>query len=294
MATKQAGNKHLRLRRSPVAVLACVLLIVIIGAHLSIGERLAKSYRDYTGQLRERVFGDGVRGQQDPVQDPIVPNIPSQDLEAEGEGGHLEQLPGDPLPEANAEIQLAKQWLSELALQDEISLTVPKYERAAFGQRWSDDVEVEFGHNGCDTRNDILRRDLTNIQTRPNTRECVITQGDFLDPYSGVNMTFVRGDGTSDLVQIDHVVALANAWYAGAFAWDEQTRRNFANDPINLQATTKAENQAKKAKTADQWLPSDPAYVCTYVSRQVQVKHVYGLSITPNEQQAMTEVLSRC
>lgn len=187
------------------------------------------------------------------------------------------------------------------AMDDVLALTVrdehgiaPGYRREAFGQRWSDDVQVEGGHNGCDTRNDVLRRDLQNARLKPNTRGCVVLNGVLQDPYSGQRVSFVRGEGSSALVQVDHVVALADAWISGASAWDEQQRLDFANDPLNLQATTEAENQAKKAKAADAWLPSNTAYACTYVARQAHVKREYGLSVTPQERQRMLDVLGVC
>ncbi|WP_245990406.1 HNH endonuclease family protein [Corynebacterium pseudopelargi] len=170
----------------------------------------------------------------------------------------------------------------------------PPYDRDAFGQAWSDDVDVPGGHNGCDTRNDMLQRDLSNITFKPNTRNCVVTSGYLQDPYSGLGHQFLKGNRTSTEVQIDHVVALADAWQSGAWRWDADLRRNFANDPANLQATLAAENQNKKAKTADQWLPSDPAYACTYVQRQVDLKLHYQLSVTQEEHDAMARILNGC
>ena len=90
------------------------------------------------------------------------------------------------------------------------------YTREQFGQAWSDDVTVAFGHNGCDTRNDILRRDLRNTTLKAGTNGCVVLTGSFTEPYSGRAVSFTRGAGTSSLVQIDHVVALADAWQSGA------------------------------------------------------------------------------
>lgn len=182
---------------------------------------------------------------------------------------------------------------SELTIL-EYDPTIGQYQRDFFGQRWSDDVNVEYGHNGCDTRNDILARDLNNIVYKQGTRDCVVTNGDFIDPYTGSYIVFERGQNTSDLVPIDHVVALANAWYSGAYAWDDELRRDFANDPRNLQATTKDANQSKLAKTANEWLPSNPDYQCEYVRRQVEIKRIYGLGVTAAELETMNSVLANC
>jgi hypothetical protein len=104
------------------------------------------------------------------------------------------------------------------------------FKRYRFGQAWSDDVNVEFGHNGCDTRDDILRRDLANLVVRPGT--CFAQSGTLHDPYTGTTIDFVRGPDTSDSVEIDHVVSLADAWYKGARLWEAQRRVDFANDPF--------------------------------------------------------------
>ncbi len=172
--------------------------------------------------------------------------------------------------------------------------TIGQYERSYFGQRWSDDVNVEYGHNGCDTRNDILARDLQNVTFKSGTHDCVVQTGDFIDPYTGTHIVFERGQGTSELVPVDHVVALANAWYSGAYQWDDNTRRDFANDPRNLQATSKEANSNKLAKTADEWLPSNVEYQCEYVRQQVEIKQAYNLGVTAAELAAMEGVLSNC
>lgn len=168
------------------------------------------------------------------------------------------------------------------------------YRRAAFGESWTDDNDAPGGHNGCDTRNDILRRDLTAITARPGTRDCVVLTGTLVDPYSGETIDFVRGEKTSPAVQIDHVVALSDAWQKGAAQWDEAKRTDFANDPANLQATDGPTNQKKSAGDAATWLPPNKAYRCTYVTRQIDVKARYGLWITSAEKDAMARVLATC
>lgn len=134
------------------------------------------------------------------------------------------------------------------------------YGREQFGQAWSDDVTVEFGHNGCDTRNDILRRDLDNVVVKEGTFDCVAISGTLHDPYSGQVIDFQRGSGTSEAVQIDHVVALADAWQKGAQHWSPEQRRNFANDPRNLLAVDGPLNQQKGAGDAATWLPPPQAF----------------------------------
>ncbi|MFI6432853.1 DUF1524 domain-containing protein [Rhodococcus oryzae] len=168
------------------------------------------------------------------------------------------------------------------------------YDRDLFGQAWSDDVTVAGGRNGCDTRNDILRRDLTEKTFKPGTRDCVVTAGVLDDTYTGKRIDFLRGEGTSTAVQIDHIVALSDAWQKGAQQLDEQTRRNFANDPRNLQAVDGPTNSQKSDGDAATWLPPNKAYRCTYVTRQVEVKAAYGLWVTQAEKVAIARVLADC
>lgn len=183
-----------------------------------------------------------------------------------------------------------------LALLDSLPVKgrAPKtgYDRALFGQAWSDDVTVPGGHNGCDTRNDILRRDLTAVDLKPGTGGCVVLTGVLADPYTGTDIAFQRGRTTSREVQIDHVVALSDAWQKGAQQWDETTRRNFANDPANLQATSGPINEKKGDGDAATWLPPNKGYRCTYVSRIVQVKAAYGLWVTAAEHDAIAGILT--
>jgi len=166
------------------------------------------------------------------------------------------------------------------------------YSRDQFGDGWSDDVVVAYGHNGCDTRNDVLREQLADVQIKPGTNGCVVASGVLNDPYTGTTVEFHRGPGSSEEVQIDHVVALSDAWQTGAQQLDEATRRNFANDPLNLQATLGWVNQEKADSDAASWLPANSAYRCTFVSRIVDVKAGYRLWVTQAEHDAIARVLA--
>jgi hypothetical protein len=170
--------------------------------------------------------------------------------------------------------------------------TVTDFSRYRFGEAWSDDVNVEFGHNGCDTRDDILRRDLTGLVVRPGT--CYAHSGVLIDPYTGESIAFVRGPQTSDAVQIDHLVSLSDAWYKGAREWDDQHRRDFANDPRNLLAVGAKANFDKAFRDANAWLPPSQAFRCEFVARQVAVKAAYRLWVSAKEKRAMAEVLDHC
>ncbi|MYR08554.1 DUF1524 domain-containing protein [Gordonia sp. SID5947] len=168
------------------------------------------------------------------------------------------------------------------------------YSRDQFGQSWTDDVSVAGGHNGCDTRNDILRRDLTAITVKPGSNGCAVQTGTLDDPYTGATIAFQRGVRTSSAVQIDHVVALSDAWQKGAQQLSALERRNFANDPRNLQAADGPANQQKGDGDAATWLPSNKSYRCAYVSRQIDVKALYRLWVTQAEKDAMVRILGSC
>ena len=166
------------------------------------------------------------------------------------------------------------------------------YSRAQFGQTWTDDTIVDGGHNGCDTRNDILRRDLRQVAVRAGSQGCSVTSGTLTDPYTGKALAFSSRNAAA--VQIDHVVALSNAWQTGAQALLPSQRQDLANDPINLQATAGAINQAKGDGDAATWLPPNKSYRCTYVARQVAVKAKYGLWVTVAERNTISTVLTAC
>ncbi|WP_442891689.1 GmrSD restriction endonuclease domain-containing protein [Dietzia sp.] len=168
------------------------------------------------------------------------------------------------------------------------------YDRDQFGQAWSDDVTVAGGHNGCDTRNDVLARDLVDIALKPGSRDCVVLSGTLDDPYTGETVAFTRGSNTSREVQIDHLVALSDAWQKGAQQLGEEQRRNLANDPLNLQAVSGSVNQRKSDGDAATWLPPNAVYRCEYVARQVVVKQEYGLWVTQAEHDAIERELAGC
>ncbi len=159
------------------------------------------------------------------------------------------------------------------------------YTRAQFGNGW--------GKSGaCDTRNRILARDLTQVTYELNS--CVVLSGTLNDPYTGKVIPFNRGSGSSSAVQIDHVVALSDAWQKGAQQLTPALRTKFANDGLNLLAVDGPANQNKSDGDAATWLPSNKAMRCSYVARQVAVKLKYSLWMTSAEKSAIENVLKNC
>jgi hypothetical protein len=121
-----------------------------------------------------------------------------------------------------------------------------------------------------------------------------VQTGTLADPYTGASISFLRGSGTSTAVQIDHVVALSDAWQKGAQQLTTEQRTAFANDPLNLQATDGPTNQKKGDGDAATWLPPNKAFRCEYVARQISVKAAYGLWVTQAEHDAMANILAGC
>lgn len=163
------------------------------------------------------------------------------------------------------------------------------YSRDQFGPAWAD-----TDRNGCDQRNQVLGRDLVDVAYRPAARPCVVLRGTLHDPYSGDTIAFTRGQSTSATVQIDHVVALSDAWQTGAQQLDGTTKELLATDLLNLLAVKGVLNQSKSDGDAATWLPPAKGYRCAYVARQVAVKTRYKLWVTPAERDAIARVLASC
>ena len=187
---------------------------------------------------------------------------------------------------ATGEARLAVIVLETLSVKGRAPKT--GYSREAFGPSWAD-----TDYNGCDTRNDMLRRDLVDVVLKPRTRGCVVLEGVLVDPYSGEEIRFIKGE-SSDRIDIDHVVSLSNAWQTGMFQRGSEERRIFANDSLNLLAVQGRLNSQKGDGDAATWLPPRKVYRCEFVARQIAVKAAYRLWLTPAEKQAMLRILRPC
>lgn len=176
----------------------------------------------------------------------------------------------------------------------EVKGRAPKtgYRRSNFGRPWTDLVDVEFGRNGCNTRDDILRRDLQDVTL--DKRGCRVLSGVLHDPYTGRDIAVDRSEGTAILIQVDHIVPLQDAWQKGAQNWDDTKRTQFANDPLNLVAVGHQVNKAKGDADIATWLPPNRGFWCEYVSRVVQVKARYGAWMTQAEHDRAAEILNDC
>lgn len=164
---------------------------------------------------------------------------------------------------------------------------LPKYDRDLFGPSWSD-----VDHNGCDTRNDILKRDLSDVTFREGTHDCVIIAGDFDDRYTGLHLVFAKAEASK--VQIDHMVPLSWAWKNGASSWSADKRLQFANDPLNLLAVQGSANMSKGDSGPSEWLPSNTAYQCEYLAHFVLVVETYDLTIDERDRSSARRQLAGC
>ncbi|MDR6416493.1 HNH endonuclease family protein [Pseudarthrobacter sulfonivorans] len=190
-------------------------------------------------------------------------------------------------PLTPAEVATARAELDTIPVKGRAPKT--GYAREEFGPAWAD-----VDRNGCDTRNDILARDLEGETFKPGTRNCVVATGRLADEYTGTIINFVRGNTTSSAVQIDHLVALSDAWQKGAQRLSAEQRRQLANDPLNLMAADGPTNSAKGDKDAATWLPPSKLFRCEYVARQTAVKAKYHLWVTKAEHDAIAGILTGC
>ncbi|TDH18106.1 HNH endonuclease family protein [Mycobacteroides franklinii] len=169
------------------------------------------------------------------------------------------------------------------------------YQRSVFGDAWSDDTDAPGGHNGCDTRNDILSRDLGD-KSFVYTRRCpqAVRTGTLLDPYTGVHVAFTRGPKSGEAVQIDHIVPLAYAWDMGARDWQPSMRWRFANDPANLIAVQGQANKDKGDQAPASWMPPNKAFWCQYSMQFAEVVRGYHLSIDERSANTIREAAHTC
>lgn len=163
---------------------------------------------------------------------------------------------------------------------------VPEYRRAQFGDGW-----LDVDGNGCDTRNDILIRDLVDVVV---DERCRVLTGTLNDPYTGTVIGFVRGPQSSQDVQIDHILPLAVAWRGGAWKWTSDEREAFANDPLELAAVSGPANAQKGAKSLSQWTPPAAAFQCSYAAAYVDVAHRYQIALSGADKAAAATILTSC
>ncbi|MDQ1644925.1 MAG: hypothetical protein QOJ50_1109 [Cryptosporangiaceae bacterium] len=166
----------------------------------------------------------------------------------------------------------------------------PSYQRTAFGAAWSDAGSgVADARNGCDTRNDVLKRDARpgTVHFKPGTRECKVTAGTWTSPYTGATLT------RTSTIDIDHIVPLGRAWASGAKSWTALRRLSFANDPDNLVAADRSSNRSKGDLGPSAWRPRRP-YQCAYAIRYVHSAKKWSLPISPSDVTALRDMLGTC
>ena len=169
------------------------------------------------------------------------------------------------------------------------------YRRAAFGDAWTDDNDAPGGHNGCDTRDDVLNRDLVD-KTNVWTKRCpdAVEAGTLHDPYTSDTINFHRGAKVGEAVQIDHIVPLALAWDMGAYDWPFAQRLRFANDPANLLAVQGQANQDKSDSQPGLWMPPNHAFWCQYAMQYIAVSRGYRLPVDLVSSNVLRQAAAGC
>jgi hypothetical protein len=198
---------------------------------------------------------------------------------------------------AQADIPTVAPGVDVLADIPEVPVRIRSYDyhRDAFGDSWTDDNPAPGGHNGCDTRNDILDRDLVD-KTYVSIKRCpkAVATGILHDPYTNTTVAFTRGAQIGAAVQIDHIVPLALAWDLGARNWPDDMRVRFANDPANLIAVEGQANQDKGDKEPAVWLPPNHAFWCQYAVQFANVLRGYGLPVDAPSATALRDAAATC
>lgn len=265
-----------------IAFAAVIICLIIVAAQSprwwpAVAELLGIT----THEIAEQVPGDDWNV---PLPDPSAPeNIPTvedasqavQDAWEKAQSGDI--LPAD-VPGIDAILD---------ALQPQSSSRIPDYDRDIFGTSWFD-----VDGNLCDTRNDVLQRDMRDIQLAAD--QCKVMAGTLDDPYTGSAINFIRGEQSSQAVQIDHLIPLSYAWKHGAWSWDESERLAFANDPANLLAVDGPTNNGKGDKGPAWWMPPNESYRCVYATKFVTVAATYELQISEDDRQALASIIASC
>ena len=170
----------------------------------------------------------------------------------------------------------------------EIKGRAPKtgYSRDQFYDTWP----IE---KGCNLRQRIIKRDFGETAVL-DSDNCTVISGKFFEPYNGVEMEYKQKSEISKGIQIDHIVALSDAWQKGAQYKSKDVRYNIATDPLNLIAADASANMQKSDGDAATWLPKNKSFRCQYIARQISVKYKYGLWVSSSEKNAMKRVLDTC
>lgn len=184
-----------------------------------------------------------------------------------------------------ADAREALEQLSAITIQGRAPKT--GYSRDLFGKGWGT-------LRGCDLRNVVLARDMTDVVFREGTRNCVVERGTLHDQYTGRTVQFVKGNKTSSLVQVDHRVPAFWSWQHGAQGWSADQMRSFFNDPANLVAVEGSVNQSKGASGPGSWLPPSKINRCAYVAGFIHIVWKYQLTMNPGDYRAAEAVLRRC
>ena len=197
---------------------------------------------------------------------------------------NISSLIAIPTTQANPDAPLATAVLDEL----EVKGRSPKtgYAREEFYSSWPT-------VDGCNLRQRIIKRELGDSAKLDG---CTVLSGEYDEPYTGEHKIYSEKTEISNKIQIDHIVALSDAWQKGADLdhMSKEDRYALATDPLNLIAVDASANQSKSDGDAATWLPANKRFRCQYVARQVSVKYKYHLWVTDVEKNAIAKILENC
>ena len=208
--------------------------------------------------------------------------VPTENVGAEYEVGEQEPVESGVEVASDSDTPLAKDILEKLEVKGRASKT--GYSREEFYSGWPT-------VDGCSLRQKIIKREFGDSAVLDG---CNVLAGEFDEPYTGEHLKFTERKQISEGIQIDHVVALSDAWQKGAQYKTAEARYAIATDPLNLLAVDASVNKKKSDGDAATWLPPNKKFRCQYVARQVSVKYKYGLWVTEAEKQAISSILDKC
>lgn len=256
------------------AVISFVVAVLVLAGTSIFLIHLGK-WDDVTGAVGD-IFGES-------AEDAMVWFGATADDARTAASSEFEQLRSGQLPE----IDWDRVATSVDALLSPTTERHPSYDRDEFGAGW-----LDLDGDGCDTRNEVLARDLTSVVF--DADGCTVLAGSLADPYTAAVINFTRGQDTSGAVQIDHIVPLSLAWDMGAWRWSDQDREQFANDPGNLLAVDGPTNGSKGDSSLSEWLPPNTDYICTYTVMFVTLTERYELAMSDADKAAAAEAIDAC
>ncbi len=157
---------------------------------------------------------------------------------------------------------------------------VPEYDRTFFGHGWTKD--------GCKTtRVEVLIEESSTGVVFDSTG-CNVILGLWYDKY---NDTIIY---KANLLDVDHMVPLKDAWISGAWKWNKEKRVEYANymeDKNHLIAVLYRANRSKGSKAPHLWMPKNKKIWTQYCNTWCDIKIKWNLTVSKEELLVLKQML---